>query len=586
MSLKSRLLKSRENKAFASLAENSELDLLSYFKEHSFEKIIVPQYDKIYAEKNGTVSMLPIAFSTKDAFFAEVEKIKRALDINSKDEKNILTAQNGVVVKLFLPPAVKNQPYLEIAKRTTLSFTDYFQNKLVSSEISAYLKECLEQNVNIFVLGDASVNKNQILNFMLDLSGEFNKNVIYDNSERLSSKKGCNIRISSYFLKHLPDLEYDNIFCADVKKEDLSEIFGAIISGYNGFNVSLSVKNDVDILAAVRNMILLSNTNLFEENAEFLTVSAIDVIIFAQNDADGNVCISKISELSKNNQNDIILRDIFVRNKKGTHVSTGNISKFYNAEMSKRFLKEYLEEDHIHSYVSGVSAQVLPAQKDEKKKRFKEKLKKLKEDKLLKNIENKEPNVQSEQAFVPVEDKLAVQEEQPEIIEPENIVQKEETETNAITDFTTDFQPASIDEEKEELVQEEKNDLNIENEVFASPSEEDDDIYANKGLLASESDDFSETPKIRNILEDYEDEELSEENVQENENLINEEIPTSENIDLPVEKEDIIAEKYSDYVVDNAENKEIEEPELFSEIKDVDIQGYETDFMEVPDEDI
>ena len=254
--------------------------------------------------------------------------------------------------------------------------------------------------------------------------------------------------------------------------------------------------------------------------------------------------------------------------------------------MSKRFLKEYLEEDHIHSYVSGVSAQVLPAQKDEKKKRFKEKLKKLKEDKLLKNIENKEPNVQSEQAFVPVEDKLAVQKEQPEIIEPENIVQKEETETNAITDFTTDFQPASIDEEKEELVQEEKNDLNIENEVFASPSEEDDDIYANKGLLASESDDFSETPKIRNILEDYEDEELSEENVQENENLINEEIPTSENIDLPVEKEDIIAEKYSDYVVDNAENKEIEEPELFSEIKDVDIQGYEPDFMEVPDEDI
>ena len=586
MSLKSRLLKYRENNSFDSLQEKAELDLLEYVKKNkSIEILTVTAFDKVFAKKNNEIKILPIAFSSKEDYLNEVERICKINDVIC--EGKVSFSFKDYNVQILFPPIVKNEPLLIISKKKKTTYSEYFQNKFISSEMSAYLKECLEKKANIFILGSNSVDKNSILNFLLEISPQNNTNIICDTFDNLVCKNGCNIQITQSALKNISDIKYDNIFYSEVKIDALTNIFNSIISGCNGFCVSLSIKEGIDILAAIRNMILLSNINLFEENADFLTSSAIDVILFAEKDENDNVYIAKISEVIKNKQNNSLLKDIFLRGKNGTHISTGNSSKFYNNESTKRFFKDYLEENHIHSYISGITEDiVLPSEKDDKKKRLKDKLKKLKEEKTIKleeetksSIENNKNIITDEKTIVVDSQKLQVQNNDDVV---ENVVLDEKNE-NEIVDFQQNFEEIKIDNPFEK-----SNEIEQQEDVLTVPIDSIDDD-SNNGLLASENDDFFEIkeplkPKIRNIFE--EDNDISE-------NDYSDEINPEEDVEKLLEQENYfenqktdvpqdIMEKYSD----EQNSQIVEEPELFSEIKEVDVSEYEDDFLEITDEDI
>lgn len=528
MSLKSRLLQNREMKTLANRQDSSDIDFLTYFKEHSaIDKLYAYSYNKIFAEKNGKNIQLPLAFTTEDAYLSEITRIIHCYDGSLTEKKIVFNTKNSII-KILMPPLVNNEPYFSIERKKEVSFSEYFKNKLISSEISAYFRECLARKANIFIVGDFSVNKSMILNFLLNLTGDNNKNIVYDISGKIFVKKPCIINFSEGSLQNTVYTDYDNIFCSNVRQQELSQIFQLIVSGYNGFVVDLSIKSGVDIFAAIRNLILLENINLFEENADFLASSAIDVIVFTDNMNNGEVGISKISEVVKGNQNNIILKDIFTRNASGTHISTGNSSKFYNCENVNTFMPEYLEDEHIHNYVSGVADTASPALKDNIKKpkikKLKEKIKKLKQ--AEKNNQEIIPSAENE--ILPSEKKSNI----PVIIQdiPQNtIIPENETE-----DFS-----------KEEII-----DQTL----------------------------FTDTPiKIRNIF----DEGDNTDEVQTDD--FNSEFASTEyeSEEQSQYTEEAIADKY----LNNLEPKIVEEPQLFSEITDEEVSMYD-DITEITDENI
>ena len=439
-------------------------------------------------------------------------------------------------------------------------------------------------------------------------------------------------------------------------------IFRLIISGCYGFVVSLSVKSGAEILSAVRNMILLSNINLFEENADFLATSSMDVVVSVDLTENNEVRITKVSEMSKNMKNEIVLKDIFVWNKlENLHISTGNQSKFYNFENSKKFNPEFLEEGYMHDYAedilkedddifeitpvstnnfeislaqneitientdeneqSDIESSVPPEPAEEpieevqeptveepvpeKKSKLQKLKEKLKRDKELAN-KSETAEVQSD---------VRTDTETPETVEVPEVPETPSVEDDVLAELAQDaedFQQLNKFETPKEfdLSQNEddglkqtqeptEEDVTVDNEVeTAEIVDENDNDTSNEGLFASESDDFSDEPvysqpKIRNILEDYDDEDEQE--------------PSSEVIDAQfVEEEQPPADGHADLnaeltqeeikeeedILSKYENAEEEpkapiDPELFAEIKNVDVDDYsDADLTDIPDSDI
>lgn len=595
MSLKSRLLKNRELKSLNFAKMSADCDLLAFFREHKeFDVITAYSHDKIYGEKNGSIIKIPLVFSSQETYFAEVEKIARLYDcyIDKKNPQATISTPGNSVINILIPPIVEKEPFISILRKNKQLYSTYFSTKIVSSEMVAYFRDCIAQQANIFIVGDASVDKTSLMNFMVNLSDNNKRNIICGKTEKIIVEKPCSIKLSQGCIKDIGNLNYDNIFYSDAQISDLTQIFQLIISGHNGFVVSMSLKEDVDILTAIRNMLLLSNINLFEENADFMTSTSIDVVICV-NKIQGDFCITKVSEMVKNSQNDYSVKDIFVRNSNGYHVSTGNSSRFFNQENSQRFLSEFLEEGHKHSYISGQANSVVSnAPKSEsKRKKLKEKLKKLKREKFTLPVveapENKE-NFTVSQISEP--SKIETNNEINETEQLEN-QQKEEP----LTFFGKSIEETESTTEIEQPQNQEK--LNIDENVFnvkksVEPSFQDIlESSANEGILASETDDFAQDlpkPKIKNILElDDEDEETSPQEIVDT---------PKEDIDNYDEKADVSTllseEEFADIqkeLQDKYQNDEpeiIEEPQLFTEVSDDDVKEYEQGILEVPDEDI
>lgn len=576
---------------------SADCDLLAFFREHKeFDTITAYSHDKIYGEKSGNAIKIPLVFSSVENYIAEVEKIAKLYDcvLDKKNPQVSVCTPGNSVINILMPPIVEEEPFIRIFRKSKQQYSSYFSTKIISSEMAAYLRDCISQRANIFVVGDASVEKTSLMNFLVSLSDNSKRNVICGKTEKIVVEKPCSIKLSQGCIKDVENLDYDNIFYSDAQISDLTQIFQLIISGHNGFVVSMSLKDDVDILTAIRNMLLLSNINLFEENADFMTSSSIDVVI-SVNKIQGAFCVSKISEMVKNSQNDYSVKDIFVRNNSGYHVSTGNSSRFFNPENSQRFMREFLEEGHKHSYVSG-QAEISSSPKTEsKRKRLKEKLKKLKKEKfVIPSVENIENDVilshDAEQTDVSLNlDNISV---------PDNpkSVENEQNETLTLFGKSIDLYESKIEQEPssvKEVVSDEIENIPIEAEVFDGEKIEEpsfQDILersANEGLLASDTDDFSQElpkPKIKNILE-LDDEEDPQEEVDTPQEFIDKydekaDLTTLLNEDELAEIEDELKNKYKE------EPEIIEEPQLFSEISESEVSEYEQGILEVPDEDI
>ncbi len=589
MSLKSRLLKNRELKSLNFAKMSADCDLLTFFREHKeFDTITAYSHDKIFGEKNGNIVKIPIIFSSQDAYIAEVEKIAKLYDfyLDKKNPQVTISTPSNSVINILMPPIVEKEPFISIFRKNKQQYTSYFSSKIISSEMVSYLRDCISQKANIFIVGDASVDKTSLMNFLINLSDNNKKNIICGKTEKIIVEKPCSIKLSQGSIKDIENLNYDNIFYSDALITDLTRIFQLIISGHNGFVVSMSLKENVDILTAIRNMLLLSNINLFEENADFMTSNSIDVVI-SINKARNDFSVAKISEMVRISQNDYTIKDIFVKNSNGYHYSTGNSSRFFNPEKSQRFMTEFLEEGHKHSYISGENNLIISSAQttSSKRKKLKEKLKRLKKEKaIVLNLEN--TKITEEQTI-------------DNTIENKTIIENETQEEKSFEFFGKAIKENNDISNKE--IQTTEDNMANSDAIFASSSKQNQpsfiDILKNsseENLLENKSDDFNEEipkeiskQKIKNIL-DLEDEEST---PQENADTM------QEQVDKYDEKADIstllsdkeifdIEEELKDKYKNEEEPKIIEEPQLFSEITDNEIKEYEQGIIEVPDEDI
>lgn len=633
MSLKSRLQKSREKKTFS--FTDTDCDLLAFFEAHAdIEAISAYGHDRIFGEKNGVLKKLSLSFPTKDSYLSEIKKIASLHNI-SLDEENphvIINTSENTQINIYIPPLVASEPFVSFTRRTKP--IGILQEKLISDEILLYISECLEKKANIFVAGNTAVDKISIMNIIADLQDDDKKLIVCENGASLKLSKPCVATFSKDLLKNSIGFNYDNIFCPETNVDDLVNIFRLVISGCSGFVVSLSVKSNVEILSAVRNMILLSNINLFEENADFLATSAMDVVLTVEKTENNSVRITKVSEMSKNMKNEIVLKDIFVWNK-NSHISTGNQSKFFNFENSKKFKPELFEEGYKHNYVS----EELYSQND-----IFNVTPSLSTDNFENSVEEveafEEPNVVQKSAedfdAAPEFSKMSEIPEvkltpQPEVKVEEEVVSDKKSKLKKLKEkikrdklevekapITVEKEPIEEEktEEENELLAElakdaedfssvdkfdkptETNDFvqpaipNILEDVEDEDSDETEEVSSNEGLLASETDDFSdEPPKIKNILEDYDDEEDSNEPETIDGEVINESIEDveDEHADLISENEEQIEEEniLSKYENAQEEAKTPIDPELFEEIKNVNVDDYsDDDLTDIPDSDI
>lgn len=598
MSLKNRLQKRRELKSFSySDSSLSDFDLISYFQEHKeLNSLTVYSHNQIYAEKDGYTIKVIHSFSSVERYIEQINNITEEYGAVLTEENHhcVIPVSNNIFLEVFFPPLAKNEPIVIISGDRNKSFQKELSNTAVSKEITKYLQKCLEKKVNIFIAGSSDVDKVSLMNFLIRLCGNDKRLVLCEKYQMLLSENPCGLRFSMNFLKDFTNIKYDNVFCSDLNSDDLINVFKAILSGFNGFVSSFSVNIKSDLLMMLRNLLLLSNINLFEENADFMVVSSMQTVVFVENDEFGKLKISKISEMTKNNLDENILKDIFIYDKSGFHVSTGIKSNFLNNfDIDKNIFtenKKHSYSDNEFSPSGKYEISSIENQTKSKLEKLKSKLKKKKSGFITEeNTSNVLKNDEDKEIFLKV-----YEETKQEKLSEKNVDNNFEEELNLITQASNPKEVESIygkidednienntDEEYQvpvipsELIEENKpeqeNKNDLENHILNIMDDKDESESIDFPEI-NPSDIFDKSKPIKNILDessfsqkktdeiDIREQSLYKENVLENENNL---------VDLANNSQQIV-----------------EEPELFSEIADIDVNSYEEEdeIIELPDD--
>lgn len=374
MSLKNRLLNKTikvKEEIVASVVPSYNLDILNYFENNlDISSILIYGPHNIYVEKDGAMVESDLSFKDMESFISAIEKIANQYDriISSQNPSYNITLSNGIKINAIIPPMIKEGAYLSLRRQPKClrNFEGIIEDKIISNEILLFLKECLNMNLNIFVTGEAQVNKTNILNFLANKISQ-NENIItIESVPQLKLKRDCVLKLIKHkgnfqkTIKKAINLNHDRIVVSDANISELVSLFEYINSGYNGFLTSFSSKSYEEMVSSLQNLIMLAYPNLTEQNANALINSSMDILVFVSKTKDGCCRITHISEIIKN-KNGIKLQDIFVwkesktkTNKfNGTHFSTGLKSKYFvdNSFSSIGFLEEYFAKEYKHNYI-------------------------------------------------------------------------------------------------------------------------------------------------------------------------------------------------------------------------------------------
>lgn len=642
MSLKSRLQKNREAKSFG--LENSsypDFDLILYLKKHpEITSLTVYSHDNIFAEKNGVSRKIIKSFATKEKYFEQIKKLS-AMSISTLPEKNLHFTVNlpqGYFAEVFLPPLVQPEPIVVISKSSVAKNNDF--NKIISDEMLEYLQKGVDKKVNIFIVAPSDIDKSSILNVLSQTSDKNKTVILCDDKQNLISQNPCNIRFTKALIKNEIKISADNIFCSEADTEDLLKIFKMILSGQDGFVVSLSANTNSDLLMTMRNLILLSNMNLFEENADFMVTSSMQVVVLLESTKNGNYRVSKISEMSQNEDEESELRDIFVWDDVENHISTGIQSRFLTDKfiLSKTLfaksknhgytkaqavfenIKNNLQNEIADDFSTYLETEETSLEIVEKEPQKKSKLEKLKE-KIKKNkvqfagltdkVEKTEKNKTSEtvkntenvqntagKQSQPQIDNVLLQKN--ELSDKSDLPQQDMTIKNILAE--SDEKNEKVDEPEKTITNdlqkknEPQNDFQKELELLTNSAnkEEIESIFGKEALADKKSEKNSLTEavmkskndKIYDILQ-AEEIEVSEKPIK---NILadeNDEISVSETSEAPENTAIDVSQDVRDKTFfDGKSAKIIEDPELFDEISDIDVDEYsdEDEIIELPDD--
>lgn len=390
MSLKNRLLNKNvkiKEDIVSNVIPSYNLDILNYFENNpDISSILVYGPHSIYIEKDGVLAESDLSLKDSETLLSTIEKIANQYDriISSQNPSYNITLSNGIKINAIIPPMIKEGAYLSLRRQPKCSrnFEGIIEDRVISNEIILFLNECLNKNLNVFVTGEAQVNKINILNFLANKISQEESIITVESVPQLKLKRDCVLKLMKHkgnfqkTIKKAINLGHNRIVVSDANISELVSLFEYINSGYSGFLTSFSSKSYEEMIPSLQNLIMLSYPNLIEQNANALISSSIDIVVFIAKTNDGCPRITHVSEIVKN-RSTIKLQDIFVwkENKaktnkfNGTHFSSGLKSSYFteNNFSSVGLLEEYFSKEYKHNYIGKNKEEVIEKQNKSKK---------------------------------------------------------------------------------------------------------------------------------------------------------------------------------------------------------------------------
>ncbi|MGZ3711606.1 MAG: CpaF family protein [Bdellovibrionota bacterium] len=306
--------------------------LLPMVQDDTISEIMVNQFDKVYVEKAGKLTLTPIKFPSESSLIELIQGIAQSTGRSITAERPAMDSYlpDGSRINAVLPPMAPKGAVLTIRKFRKSPFTmhDYIKGGTLTDKAAYFLHACLISRLNIIVSGGTGTGKTTFLNALSGLIPETERVITIEDVAELNLQHPNWVRLESVYqpgkagvttrdcLINALRMRPDRIVVGECRRDETFEMLQAMNTGHDGSMTTIHANSSRDCLIRMESLIMTSSVEIPLQALRRQMASAVQIIVQLKRLKSGQRVIQEIVEVTGLEQNTITTHALFSREKK------------------------------------------------------------------------------------------------------------------------------------------------------------------------------------------------------------------------------------------------------------------------------
>lgn len=284
--------------------------------DRSISEIMVNGKDRIFVEKKGVISQVPLAFDSTEDLEELIRRIAGRVHREINELNPIVDARlsDGSRVNAVYRNIALNGPILTIRKfpDKVMSMKDLILNGTVTLDAARALRALVRSGYNCFVSGGTSSGKTTMLNVLAQLIPSHERVIVIEDSAELQIKQVDNIvRMEcrsaniqgrggvdmAMLVKASLRMRPDRIIIGEVRGAEVFDMINALNTGHSG-SLSTGHANSISGMLKRLEALFMQAADFPVEAIRAQISEGIDIVIHMSRMKDGRRRVIEIAELS------------------------------------------------------------------------------------------------------------------------------------------------------------------------------------------------------------------------------------------------------------------------------------------------
>ncbi len=297
-------------------------------------EIIINHADLVYIEREGELIRLNASLEQKDIplFCQDVAKLNK---VEFGSDYPILDGilQDGSRINIISSVYTSTGPAITIRKYlkeiTTFDALDGKFN--ITQKWIDFFKALVAAKCNIIVSGGTGVGKTTFLNLLLQEIAPTERIITLEDTKELSFRNPNTVRMFTAnassqvnnpldmraLVKNTLRMRPDRIVIGEVRGAEAFDLLQVMNTGHDGSMCTVHSNSPAECLMRLENLFLFAGYDVPLKAVRSQMMSAIDFIIQLDRDRDNGRVVSRITEVTRMEGENILLQDIGIRSEMG-----------------------------------------------------------------------------------------------------------------------------------------------------------------------------------------------------------------------------------------------------------------------------
>jgi pilus assembly protein CpaF len=329
-------------------------------KDNTISDIMVNGFESIYVERAGKLVETNVRFRDAQHLRLVIDRIVSDIGRRIDDSSPIVDARlkDGSRVCAVIPPLSLIGPVMSIRRfgKKLLTPEDLMRNETFTPGMLEFLTGCVKARLNVIVSGGSGSGKTTLLNTLSRFIPEYERIVTIEDTAELTLQQEHLVRLET----RPPNIEGagaitqrdlvinalrmrpDRIIIGECRGPEAFDMMQAMNTGHDGSMTTTHANTARDAFSRLETMVMMASQNIPDYVIRSMLVSAVQIVVQCVRLTDGSRKVVSVCEVRGADDENVIMEDIFLFDRKGVN-SKGGIEGTFRATGIKPLVLDRLK---------------------------------------------------------------------------------------------------------------------------------------------------------------------------------------------------------------------------------------------------